>query len=132
MTDEKNEETPVTGNKAHDMLNRLAADDPPTEIREESFDDLREEEALVNEAQAPATEPEYVPPENANVALSKNATDKALNEGKVSIGMKDVDIPSKEAQIAGFYTEHAGELVAQFPQFKFKQRKGTPTQSVKI
>lgn len=73
----------------------------------------------------PTTEPP--PPtqtKKPNVKLAASKEDSALSEGRLNIGPNQMMIPDKEGQLAGFYTEHPGVLVAQFRQFKFIQKKG--------
>lgn len=60
-----------------------------------------------------------------NVRLAKSQKDKALPEGLTNIGMTAIVVPDVDGQLAGFYAEDAGVLVAQFPQYKFKQEKGS-------
>ncbi len=61
-----------------------------------------------------------------NVRLSGKDPEKALPPGLLVIGRSPVMIPDEQGQLDGFYTEHAGYLVHQFPQFKFIQKKGEP------
>lgn len=61
-----------------------------------------------------------------NVRLASSKKSEALPEGLCNIGMGSVTIPSSEKQLAGFYVEDPGLLVAQFPQYKFVQEKGRP------
>lgn len=67
-----------------------------------------------------------------NVRLSSKA--EALNKGPHIIGRVRIDVPDEAGQRAGFYTEHAGTLVAQERgRFKFVEAKGEPsTNSVTI
>jgi hypothetical protein len=71
------------------------------------------------EEEAPAfADEEQVP----NVMLAGKGV--ALAEGPVIIGRTKIILPNEESQKAGFYTEHAGLLVGQYPQYKFKREKG--------
>jgi hypothetical protein len=60
----------------------------------------------------------------ANVVLAASAKDKALPEGLTNIGRHGVVIPDPQAQLRGFYTEHAGLLVAQFPSVQVRSKEG--------
>ena len=60
----------------------------------------------------------------ANVKLAASRKDEALPKGITNIGMGHVIIPDLDTQLSGFYVEKAGTLVAQFPQYKFIQKKG--------
>jgi hypothetical protein len=87
------------------------------------------------EEQAEQPKPKYQLPagKEANVALAPSAHGKALPEGVTNIGRHAVHIPDKQAQLDGFYAEHAGVLVAQFPQYKFAQKKGEKNaQTIKL
>jgi len=57
-----------------------------------------------------------------NVILGKEG--KPLPEGPLNIGMKTVMIPDEAGQRAGFQTDNASALVAQFNDFKLFKPKG--------
>lgn len=71
-------------------------------------------------------DPDKVP----NVMLAPKGN--AMPEGPVIIGRLKIELPDEDGQRAGFYTEHAGELVGQYPQFKFKVVKGENVPNVKL
>src|SRR5688572_2798016 len=58
-----------------------------------------------------------------NVKLSSQG--QALNAGPVIIGRTKVVLPDEATQRAGFYSEYAGDLVAQYRQYKFVEKLGT-------
>jgi len=84
------------------------------------------------EAEAPAEEEKAVDDPNANVRLAKSAEGKALPKGLCNFGMLSADIPHKAQQLKGFHVEEAGAFVAQYPQYKFLEKKGEKTQQIKL
>lgn len=81
--------------------------------------------------QVPSPQPQAQKDQTPNVRLSSKGV--ALNQGPVIIGRTKIMIPDEATQRAGFYTEFAGELVAQYRDYKFIQEKGQPnTQGVSI
>jgi hypothetical protein len=80
---------------------------------------VQEPTVILPTEERPADEdPDEVP----NVMLSGRGL--ALPEGPTIIGRTKIILPDADGQKAGFYTAHAGLLVGQFPQFKFKRDKG--------
>ena len=78
---------------------------------------------LVPPQENPVQQPRPTGPK-PNVRLAASQEEHALPEGLCNIGMGSVMIPSKEAQLAGFYVDDPGLLVGQFRQYKFTQEKG--------
>lgn len=95
---------------------------PTTIVEEQPLDAAGFPEPFVittTEEEIPAfVDPDKVP----NVMLAGNGL--ALPEGPVIIGRTKIELPNEDSQKAGFYTEHAGMLVGQYPQYKFKREKG--------
>ena len=109
----------------------LTTDEIQDQLTDQQSPEQRNEE--IRAAQKPA------PKKMVGVRLSSKAKDAPypngpLMEGITNFGMHSVEIPNKEAQIAGFEMPEdvAGEFVAQYRQFKFDVKKGEDVPNISI
>lgn len=126
MTDNTNigdNSSPDGESLIENLLDKVVNEDPKAEV-----EDKTNASAEVEEDQPVEEIKKYVAPANANVILKPSQEKRVLVEGLHNLGMMSVNIPSVEAQKAGFYLpeDQASALLAQHTQFGFVQVKGQP------